>query len=72
MPLISLNLAWTLYPKSKGVYIKVLLVDYPAILKLSKVPLFKLLSESRLIPRFSFYLLDKIVLGVAYNKAPPY
>lgn len=44
---------------------KVERVDWPASPKFSIVPLLKLYSESLLTPRFSFCLLDSIVLGVA-------
>lgn len=63
---MSLNFAWAFYPNIKGVFIKVDLVDYPASPKLSMVPLLTLYSESRLAPRLSFYLFDKIVFGVAF------
>lgn len=43
---------------------KVDLVDWPANPKFRRVPLLKLFCESLLMPRLSFYLLDKIVLGV--------
>ena len=41
-------------------------MDWPARPKFSMVPLFTLYSESLLTPRLSFYLFDKIVLGVAF------
>lgn len=40
-------------------------VDCPARPKLRRVPLLKLFCESLLIPLFNFYLLDRIVFGVA-------
>lgn len=51
----------------RGVFIKVDLVDCPARPKFSMVPLFKLYSESRLAPRLSFCLFDKIVFGVTLS-----
>jgi hypothetical protein len=46
------------------------LVDWPANPKLSIVPLLRLYSESLLTPLFSFYLFERIVLGVALDKTP--
>lgn len=40
-------------------------VDWPAKPKFSMVPLLKLYSESLLTPLLSFYLLERMVFGVA-------